>query len=316
MVCTLDSLDWKLLLELAENCRITYSDLGELFNIPAATVWRRIKKMKVSGMLAGFEIAIGPDYDPSKELTLFLQIENGCSSDELIRQIINHPGTAAVSHIVNSRSILTMEYIDESQIDDYYNFIVNLEGITSVDLYKSKQFPWWDDGPKETVQFSESEIRILKCLLDDPRKSVKDVSDCVKLSLKKVRCIIDDLIRSKKVWFKVRWNPNTELSQCVIMKISLFENHSSRLNILQWISETLEDSFMTEYPIEADNEIFAWFNLEKMSDSIEISKQLQEHPEISAVETLYFPHHIKNLRYGAKLLRTLVDDFNASRFET
>lgn len=312
MVHTLDSLDWKLLLKLAENCRITYSDLGELFNIPATTAWRRIQKMKKSGMLAGFEIAIGPDYDPSKELTLFLQIENGCSGDELVREIINHPGTASVSHFVNSRSILTMEYIDESQIDDYHNFIVNLEGITNVNLYKSKQFSWWDDGPKETVQFSESELIVLECLLDDPRKSVEDVSDCVKLSLKKVRCIIDDLIESKKVWFKVRWNPNTEVSHCVIMKISLVENHSGQSNILQWISEMLEDSFLGEYPIEADSEIFAWFNIEKMSGSIEISNQLQKHPEISSVETLYFPPHIKNLRYGAKLLRTLVEDSNVS----
>ena len=309
MVNSLDSLDWKLLLELAANCRITYSELGELFELPATTVWRRIKKMIKSGVIASFEIAVGPDYDASKELTFFLKTMNSCSNDELISKIRDYPGTAAVSHIINSRSIVTMEYIEQSQIPEYYEFISQLKGVSSVDMYKSKQFHWWDDRPKVEPKYTGLELEVINCLLENPRKPVEEVADCLKMKLKKIRSILDGLITSRRVWFKVRWNPNTELSHAIIMRLSLSNIHSDHTSIIDWISGNLSDVFLTKYPIESENEIFAWFNIEKISDSLEIRKFLLEHMEIDSVEVLYFPHHVKKPRYGTRLLRKIVEDY-------
>ncbi len=69
----MDNIDHTILSELAQNGRISMAELGKQLDIAPSTVFKRIEKLKRSGVIEGFTISINPDYF-AESLISFLTI--------------------------------------------------------------------------------------------------------------------------------------------------------------------------------------------------------------------------------------------------
>lgn len=70
----MDDIDAIILTELQHDARISMAELGKKLNIAPSTVFKRIEKLKKSGVIEGFTIAVNPDY-LEEHLIAFLTIK-------------------------------------------------------------------------------------------------------------------------------------------------------------------------------------------------------------------------------------------------
>lgn len=54
----LDSLNWKILIELQKNARISYTDLGKIIGLTAPAVAERIEKLEAAGIIKGYRAEV------------------------------------------------------------------------------------------------------------------------------------------------------------------------------------------------------------------------------------------------------------------
>ena len=69
----MDTIDHAILSELVRDGRISMAELGKQLDIAPSTVFKRIEKLKRSGVIEGFTISINPDYF-AESLISFLTI--------------------------------------------------------------------------------------------------------------------------------------------------------------------------------------------------------------------------------------------------
>ncbi|MEZ5345880.1 MAG: Lrp/AsnC family transcriptional regulator [Pyrinomonadaceae bacterium] len=53
-----DEIDWKILIELQEDARITYAELGRRIGLTTPAIIERVKKMEDSGIITGYRVEI------------------------------------------------------------------------------------------------------------------------------------------------------------------------------------------------------------------------------------------------------------------
>ncbi|MBN1194564.1 MAG: Lrp/AsnC family transcriptional regulator [Methanomicrobiaceae archaeon] len=83
----MDNVDSIILRELQHDARISMAELGKKLNIAPSTVFKRIEKLKKSGVIEGFTIAINADY-LEENLIAFLTIKVDPDEKEAITQFL------------------------------------------------------------------------------------------------------------------------------------------------------------------------------------------------------------------------------------
>jgi Lrp/AsnC family transcriptional regulator, leucine-responsive regulatory protein len=56
----LDEIGWRILHELQEDARLSYSELGRRINLSAPAVAERVKRMEEAGIITGYHVALDP----------------------------------------------------------------------------------------------------------------------------------------------------------------------------------------------------------------------------------------------------------------
>ncbi|KQC04944.1 MAG: AsnC family transcriptional regulator [Methanoculleus sp. SDB] len=83
----MDEVDTIILSELQHDARISMAELGKKLNIAPSTVFKRIEKLKKSGVIEGFTIAINTDY-LEEHLIAFLTIKVDPDEKDAISQFL------------------------------------------------------------------------------------------------------------------------------------------------------------------------------------------------------------------------------------
>ncbi len=56
----IDEIDWKILIELQQNARISYAELGRRIGLTTPAIIERIRKLEDAGIITGYRVEIDP----------------------------------------------------------------------------------------------------------------------------------------------------------------------------------------------------------------------------------------------------------------
>lgn len=99
----LDDLDWKLLIELQEDARLSYAELGRRVGLSSPAVQERVRKLEDHGIIKGYRTEI----DLARAglgISAFIRIGNmgGLDEERLERAVHNMPEALECHHITGA----------------------------------------------------------------------------------------------------------------------------------------------------------------------------------------------------------------------
>jgi len=92
------------------------------------------------------------------------------------------------------------------------------------------------------VEISKKQLRILRCLIDDPRMQLSKIAECSGYSAKTVRRALNEVMESEGLWFgvKLEFSLADDIGFMVIIEWN--EQESELQDILEWLN--------VEFPVE------------------------------------------------------------------
>jgi DNA-binding Lrp family transcriptional regulator len=197
---TLDQLDMTILKHLSRNARQSYNSLGKELGLSAKSVSVRVKKMQLNGTLLGFFTVVNLsilDYTRFYLLTIKRNDENDKrvqNSLSLLGDIIDR-----IESLGNEkRYLLGIKAGAEEKID----LLADQLGQNLLDI--------------ETIKFqatmsepTKTDLKIISCLLNNPRMEISDIADTIALASKTVARRLEKLVENHLVNFSINCNIST-----------------------------------------------------------------------------------------------------------
>lgn len=102
----LDNIGERILEALAENARISFSELGRKVGLSGPAVTERVRKMEDAGIIKGYRAVIDKGEDAGK-IMAFIVMTTLSQHYKKIRQILEvHPGTLECHHLSGEESLM------------------------------------------------------------------------------------------------------------------------------------------------------------------------------------------------------------------
>ena len=97
---TLDSVDYKIISQLMDNGRITWSELADILKLSPPSTAERVRRLEEAGIIRGYMASIDPEaVSCSLEALIFVTLDNPDSRASFLRVIHKHPNVLECYHL-------------------------------------------------------------------------------------------------------------------------------------------------------------------------------------------------------------------------
>ena len=130
---TLDAIDWKLLVVLQENARISYSDLARSVGLSAPAVSDRVRRLEVAGIIRGYRAEL----DTAKlgypiTAVIRLAVPSGKHCTTLLARLAEIPEVLEAWRITGAESAMILAAVSSSvHLEDLINRLALLGNSTT-----------------------------------------------------------------------------------------------------------------------------------------------------------------------------------------
>jgi len=305
MVDDLDLIDKQMLIALDKNCRLSYQALAENFGITATAVRKRFDRLVTTGVIEEFSIVLRPAMMGSEYLIVLIHTDGLENEEEFIQMIGSNLNVIQVGQLVTGVGRLYFahcEYVGAEGLHNLGVFLRTLENVTEIELHTTLI------QRGKTFEIKKMHLRVLRCLLEDARMQVSDISERTGLAARRVSRAIQELIDSDAFWFATRWNLSLGGNAEFYLKIK----HDGQVGVKDEIEDWLRNEFSLEYWYSYFSAIeptfFAKFVTDHFLDSQRISRIVKNNPHIVSVDVLLSYPVTKFPRLGRTKLEKLLTD--------
>jgi DNA-binding Lrp family transcriptional regulator len=281
LVFDLDEIDKGIILMLLGNCRTSYQTLARRLNMTSNAVKKRVKKLMDTGIIQGFTVELGLAMIGGENFVALIYTDGSEKPDEFLQGMGSNPLPRDVGALSGAMYIAIGSSEGPQSIADLGSFLRKFKNVKNVELHTLA------DYPGKRVEFTGMQFRVLRCLVEDPRMSLQDISKRTGLTARRTSAVLRELIQSEALTLTIRWNLNIGDSFAFLSKITWDDKATTIDQITNWLSET----FPVEYwaPMISANEpvIFGIFVVRTFRDADRISNAIAESPLVKAAVTLF-----------------------------
>ncbi|MFW9954200.1 MAG: Lrp/AsnC family transcriptional regulator [Candidatus Thorarchaeota archaeon] len=230
----MDHLDKTIILDLVQNCRLSYQSIAKKNGVSLNTIKKRIRSYLQDGII---EFSIEPHLaNMDGDWAVAIVTTNGTEVPrEFIEHLGNHDMINEVGPLSGGGYIIFAVYVGREGLSELATFLRTTEHVMKVEIHQVLI----DRGKK--VEFSRSELKILRCLMDRPRMRLSKIADCTGYSAKTVRRGLQRIIESNGIWFTVRLRLNAGNSLVFMARIEWNERKAKVQDVITWLN--------TEFPV-------------------------------------------------------------------
>lgn len=118
----MDDIDHAILTELARDGRVSMAELGKQLDIAPSTVFKRIEKLKSSGVIEGFTISINPSYFAESLISFLTITVSPDDKEEVASFLADHDGVLELYETLEPSDFMAKVVV--SSITDLKNEIL------------------------------------------------------------------------------------------------------------------------------------------------------------------------------------------------
>lgn len=222
----LDKTDLTILSTLARNCRSSYNSIGSDVGLTSKSVKARVKKMIHHGVIEKFVVRVNPAAFGFKVAIVLIKTSNGINKDDVIK-CVEYLGDIAY-HVHHMGRTCVAALIIEKPLDDLFVQSLNhrLKPATVVSITVLER-------PVESINLSETDLRIIKCLLlSGSRTEISDIAREVGISEKTTTRRLTKMKEANILDFSIQCSPSVMIGY-IQFAIPIITTKFHRRNVLE-----------------------------------------------------------------------------------
>ena len=277
----MDSVDRRILWELDANCRISYERLSQKLNLSANAISKRIEKLIDDGVIVRFMVVPHNALLDIDFISIVVYTDGEENQDSLIQMMGNHP---VIHHVAPIAAIEGGVYhifgqdSSNEMLSDLRQFLNRLENVIQV-----KQYPvLFPKGQKKN--FSKTQLRVLACLLDNPRKSISEIAQCANLTARTTRRVLDQFQEEQLVRFTVRWDINAGENISFWILINWNQKNTTDEDLVEKLQNEFPDEYWTAFVVATEPVIFIRSVVEKLRRAHQIIGRVREFDSVESTQ--------------------------------
>lgn len=294
----MDLIDRGILDDLTSNCRTTYQELSEKYGVSSNAIRNRVLKLEESRVIDGYRVILSPAMVGSSMLFGVLRTDGSQDEHDFVSRIGEWRNIVAAAAYTDGNYTLIAETSAPIELLETGSFLRGLKGVQSVELY-----PLVTDVGKK-MDLSSAHLRVLSCLLEDPRMSVVDIADRIRMTSRRVRRLVKELEDSQAVRFTIKLELGAGSSIPFIAQVTWDERGTSAGDIHAWLRKTYPLNFWQLFLAASEPVFFALFAADSMTEIENLALSLRQNPLLRTVKVITGFHH----RYFPGLRRSRLEE--------
>jgi DNA-binding Lrp family transcriptional regulator len=244
----LDETDIEILRILFKDCRTSYRSIGRSVKLSTNAVKTRVKRLLSTGVIQGFSTMINPAVFGDPKLC-HLTIKDSKPSKEILNrlELIGEP--VMKLDCIGGIFVFVVAIIRKQQ-EKTHLLSEGLRPTIVQNCFVGQSHP-------TTHKLRETDFKILKCLISNPRMEISEMARRISVSSKTVSSRLEKMKESKMLHFIVRTDPASMQGYVRFIMIIRMERKGSQNSIRQ-IQEELEKSFVIAFPIIIQEDVTTW----------------------------------------------------------
>ena len=293
----MDSIDKGVLVDLGRNCRVSYQEMSRKYGITANAIRRRVLLLEETGVISGYGINLSYAMFDAKPVFGWLMSDGSQDEEEFVSIIGENDAVAAASSYSDGHYALIAGHTTSEELLEFGAFLRGLEGIVDVDL-----FPMVGGGGGR-MEFKTLHLRVLNCLLEEPRMPVVDIAEKAGLTARRVRRILQEMIESSAVYLTIL--PELGASQDIAYMIELRwdEKIKTFQEIIDWLYSEYPIHHWQDFVSSLEPRMFTLFATEQLTELDLIVRRIRKEEFIKTAKVTVSTHHeyFRDFRYKAML---------------
>jgi len=296
----LDSIDIAILRFLGENCRASYQEMGRKIGMTANAVKKRVNKLVESGTIHSFVVYLSPSIADEEIFLSIVNTEGMKREEKVLDEIVEDTHVFATGRLSDGTCIVFAEYEGSENEAKLERYLQTIDGITRVEIHKLRS----PRGKK--VEFKPLQLRVLNCLIEDPRMPASEVAAKTGLTPRRVRRIITQLVEGGGLNFVARLNLNAGPGVMYYAQIIWDESKSSHTEMEYWLDKEFYGQYFDSHISASAPMMLSLFVVDHLRDAEFLSRRISQGSMIESVKTIFpFPTK-KNVRLQRLKLEELL----------
>ncbi len=281
----MDAIDKSILIELINNCRVSYRELAQKFSISYNAIKKRIKKLEKLGIIYRYQVRLSLAMTGANLLFGLLLTDGSQDEEEFVNQIGEHPQIVAAASYTGGHYALIAEYRNSWELLELTSFLRSFKCVNNIETHQILR-------PRgSTMTLSKLHIRVLNPLIDDPRMSIADIAKTTGLPARRIRKVINELVDRKVVQFTILHEKAEAYGIPFLIRITWDEKLVDYQRLINWLNEKFPLSLLETY-ISADSAILiCFFAGENLNEVDAISRMTRRYEPVQTVKVLIAKHH-------------------------
>ena len=209
----MDEIDLQILMQLFNNARITFRELGETLDLSVSAVHKRVNSLVDTGIIRAF--VARPSLHALKYIYLFIEGHSSAKSlEKICDEIGSHKSVNAVGYAAGSWLYIICHLRDITELQELSVFVTKTGqmensriGIVNFQYQVTPE-------PLTTMDY-----KIINSLRRDARKAIVDISDETGLSAKTIKKRLERMEKHQLIRLTAEWNPIYE--NCLVTVFTL-----------------------------------------------------------------------------------------------
>ncbi len=278
-------MDRGILRDLVENCRATYEDLSRKFGISANAIRKRVLKLEESGVIHGYTVDLTSEMVGAEYVFGLLTTDGSLNDREFVEKIGSNSHIIAAASYTYGLFMLIGEYTDQVELLELGAFLRGRSGVEKTELHPIL-------SPKGTeIVLTKLHLRILSCLVDNPRMSLVDIASMSGLTAKRVRRLLDEMVDSRAVKFQALIELGAATSIPFIAKIGWDESIIDIQGIEDWFKQEFPLTFWDIFISAIEPTIFCLLSGEDLTAVDNVVQRIRSHAAVCNMKIMICTHH-------------------------
>ncbi|MHA2424903.1 MAG: winged helix-turn-helix transcriptional regulator [Candidatus Thorarchaeota archaeon] len=276
----MDSIDKKILWTLRCNCRVQYQEIANDLNLSLNAVKSRIRKLVDTGVIVQFGVWLAYSVINAGYAFILVNFDGSQDEDYIMKSIAEKPMTMGVGFNSIGSGLVRVEYQGLGNLADYGTFLRKLPGVDSVEIHPVAIIP-----PK-SYEFSKPELKVLRCLREEPRIPVRTIASRTGMTSKRISEMIQRFLKDNLIQFSIDWNLNAGGSTQFYFQIEYDENVSSHKELDQYIRENFGEEYWGMLRSSIQPLVLVFFVVDHIREAEAIAKEIRKRKSVQEIQTI------------------------------